>query len=83
MVKGVNDSHDALVDLLESVEHILNPLDIYTKIPPTAALTEMVVKILVELLSALALVTKQIKERKPGESVFVVFYITHSVNATQ
>jgi hypothetical protein len=44
----------------------------------------MVVKILWELLSALALVTKQIKDGKPSESVFgEVFYITHVANATQ
>ena len=70
MVKGVIDGYDALVDLLESIENFLNRLDIYTKIPPTVAMTEMVVKILVELLSALALVTKEIKQGKPSESVF-------------
>jgi hypothetical protein len=69
-VKGFNDSYDALVDLLESIEHFLNRLDIYTKIPPTVAMTEIVVKILVELLSTLALATKQIKQGKPSESVF-------------
>ena len=73
-----------MVDLLELIEHLLNRLDIYTKIPHTVALTEMVVKILVELLSALALVTKHIREGKPSESVFgEVFYITHAANATQ
>ena len=56
--------------MLESIEHFLNRLDIYTKIPPTDAMTEMVVKILVELFSTLALVTKQIKQGKPSESVF-------------
>jgi hypothetical protein len=59
-----------LVDLLESIEHFLNRLDIYTKIPPTAAMTEMVVKILIEVLSTLALVTKQIKEGKASESIY-------------
>jgi hypothetical protein len=68
-VKGVIDSYDALVDLLESIEHFLNRLDIYTKIPPTAAMTEIVVKILVELLATLALATKQIKQGRPSESV--------------
>jgi hypothetical protein len=63
-IKGTIDSYDSLVDLLESMDHFLNRLDIYTKIPPTVALTEMVVKILVELLSTLALATKQIKEGK-------------------
>ena len=77
-VKGTIDSYDLLVDLLESIDHFLNRLDIYTKIPSTVAMTEMVVKILVELLSTLALATKQIKEGKTSESVFVevIYYPT-------
>ena len=80
-VKGVIDSYDALVDLLESIDHFLNRLDIYTKILPTVAMTEMVVKILVELLSALALVTKQIKQGKPSEPIFRegLYYLTQPV----
>ena len=76
--KGVIGSYDALVDLLESIEHFLNRLDIYTKIEPTDAMTEIIVKILVELLSTLALVTKQITQGKPSESVFgeVLYYVT-------
>jgi hypothetical protein len=38
--------------------------------PQTVAMTEMVVKLLVELLSTLALATKQIKEGKSSESIF-------------
>ena len=78
MVKGVIDNYDALVDLLESIGHILHRLDIYTKIPSTVAMTEMVVKILADLLSSLALVTKQIKQGKASESVFgeVLYYVT-------
>ena len=76
-VKGTIDSYDLLVDLLESIVHFLNRLDIYTKIPSTVAMTEMVVKILVELLSTLALATKHIKEGKTSESVFgeVLYYL--------
>jgi hypothetical protein len=69
-VKGATGSYDALIDLLESIDHFLKRLNIYTKIPPTDAMTEMVVKILVELLSTLALATKQIKQGKPSQSVF-------------
>ena len=69
-MKGSIESYDALVDLLESIEHFLNRLDIYTKVPPTDAMTELVVKIIVELLSTLALATKQVKEGKSSESVF-------------
>jgi hypothetical protein len=45
-------------------------LNIYTKVPPTPAMTEIVVKILVELLSTLALATKQIRQGRPSEFVF-------------
>ena len=69
--KGVNSDLDVLVDLLESIEHFLKRLDIYTKVPPTFAMTEIIVKIMVELLSTLALATKQIRQGRPSESVFV------------
>ena len=54
------------VDLLESIELLLNHLDIHTKIPPTTVLTEIVVKTLVELLSILALATSFIEQGRPG-----------------
>jgi hypothetical protein len=77
-VKGVLDDYDTLADLLESVEHFLNRLDIYTKIPPTVSMTEMIVKILVELLSILALATKQLQQGKLSESVLgeILYYLT-------
>ena len=42
-------------------------------------MTQIVIKILVELLSTLALVTKQIREGKPSKSVFgrALYYLTH------
>jgi hypothetical protein len=67
-VKGVLDDYDTLADLLESVEHFLNRLDIYTKIPLTVSMIEMIVKILVELLSILALATKRLQQGKFSES---------------
>jgi hypothetical protein len=55
--------------LLESLGNFLNRLDIYTEIPPTEAMNEMILKILVELLSTLALTTKQIRQGKLSESI--------------
>jgi len=66
---SVINSYDALVDLLESIGNFLKRLDIYTKVPPTPALDEIVVKIMVELVSTLALATKALKEGRPSESV--------------
>ena len=70
--KGVMDDLDTLVDLLESIELFLNRLNIYTK-TPTPAMTEIVVKILVELLSIFALVTKQIRQGRLGRTSEFVF----------
>ena len=74
-VKGVLDDYDTLADLLESVEHFLSRLDIYTKIPPTASMTEIIVKILVELLSIFALATKQLQQGKLSESALGDIFI--------
>ena len=55
--------------MLESIGHFLDRLEIYTEISPTDAMNDMIVKILVELLSTLALATKEIKQGKLSESV--------------
>jgi hypothetical protein len=55
--------------LLESIGHFLNRLEIYTEILPTEAMNQMTVKILVELLSTLALTTKEIQRGKLSESI--------------
>jgi hypothetical protein len=65
--------------LLESIGHFLHRLEIYTEIPPTEAMNEMVVKILVELLSTLALTTKETKQGKLSESIVGegIYYLTY------
>jgi hypothetical protein len=67
--KGMKPNYEELVDLLESIEHLLKPLDVYTQIPPTPAMDEMVVKIMAELLSTLALTTKELKQGRSSECV--------------
>jgi hypothetical protein len=61
--------HDTLVDLLELIEHLLKPLDIYFKIPSSPGMDEIVVKTMMELFSTLALATKMLKQGRPCESV--------------
>jgi hypothetical protein len=79
--KGRVSNCDALIDLLESIEHFVNRLDIYTRIPPTPAMDEIVAKILVELISTLALVTEELKQKRSSESGPV--HVLHLLNATQ
>src|SRR6266850_2124020 len=71
-IQDIGESHDALVDLLEAIESLLDHLHIYTKISPTTAMDEVIVKVMVELLSTLALVTNQINQRQPSESIFLL-----------
>jgi hypothetical protein len=70
-VKNISSSYDALVDMLSSFDNFLSRLGIYTGVPPTPALTNVLVKIIVELLFTLALATKQVKQGRFSESVFV------------
>ena len=70
-IKDVSSSYDALVELFELIEGFLRRLDIYTKVQSTKAMTEIVVKILVELLATLALATQQVKQGRLSESFIV------------
>jgi hypothetical protein len=59
---GVSSSYDSLVDLFECLGNFLKRLEIYTAIPLTPLMTDIIVKIMVELLSVLALATKQVQQ---------------------
>ena len=67
--KGIISNCDALIDFLESIGQFLNRLDIYIRIPPTPTMDEIAVKILVELISTLGLVTEELNQQKSSESV--------------
>ena len=60
---GVSASYDALADLFECVSNFTRRFQIYTeKISSSPAMSDIVVKIMVEILSVLALATKQINQ---------------------
>lgn len=66
----MSSSCDALVDFLESIERFLHRLEIYTRIPPTPIMDEIVMKIMMEVLFTLALATKELKQGRSSEPVF-------------
>jgi hypothetical protein len=68
--KGTKFDEDALVDLLESIDHFLMRVGIYTRMPATPEMHEMVFNIIVELLSTLALATKEFRQGRSSESFF-------------
>ena len=68
-VNDVSTNYDPLVELLESIEHFISRLNIYTTVPLTGPMAEIIVKIMAELLNTLALVTKQINQNRPSKCV--------------
>ena len=65
---GVSASYDALVDLFDCVGNFLRRLHIYTeKVPLAPAMSDILMKIMVEVLGVFALATKQIKQGRLSE----------------
>ncbi|KAF8262885.1 hypothetical protein EI94DRAFT_1808101 [Lactarius quietus] len=59
--KDVDASEDALADLFECIENFFKCLESYTEVPPTDAMTDMIVKIMVEVLNIFVIATKEMK----------------------
>ena len=69
----MKDSRDKLADILNRIEHFFHRLEIYTGIAPTTAMTDMIVEIMVEVLSILATVTKEVKRGRFSELMSSIF----------
>jgi len=66
----VKASYDALTEIFECIESFVRRLMIYTEIEhPTLLVTEVVIKIMVELITVLALATKQISNGRLSKSL--------------
>jgi hypothetical protein len=64
----VISSGDVLADLLESIEHVVDQLKVYTELSPTPAIDKMVVDLIVRLISILARATRKLDQRRSRES---------------
>jgi hypothetical protein len=67
VAKDVLASHGTLVTLFERIQMFLQRLSIYTEIPLTVETIELLGKIMGQVLSILALSTKEMTERKMSE----------------
>lgn len=70
MANDVSASHGVLVDLFEQIQAFLTRLNIYSGIPLTTEMTTMLGKIMAEVLSILALSTKEMQEGRISEVYF-------------
>jgi hypothetical protein len=58
-----------LIDLFGRIESFFQRLESYTEVRPTTAMTDIIVKIMVEILTILAIATKDIKQRRASELI--------------
>jgi hypothetical protein len=67
--RDVSASRDALIDLFERIENVFRRLETYAEVPPTHAMMDLIVKIMVEVLGMLAIATKEIKQGLASELI--------------
>jgi hypothetical protein len=67
--EAVLDGQGALVELFERIGNVLSRLEIYTDVSPTVEMTEITVKLMVEVLSILAIATREIERAKASECI--------------
>src|SRR6266404_1324557 len=68
-MKGVPASQDALVDIFGRIEHFFKRLKSYTEIVPSAPMLDVIVRIMVEVILILGIVTKEVSTRPAGTCV--------------
>jgi hypothetical protein len=65
--KDASASQDRIIELFNRIEHFFGRLEIYIGITPTAAMTDIIIKIMVEVLTILAIATKEVKRGRLSE----------------
>ena len=66
-VKDVNAAQDALIDIFERMENFFKRLETYTEVRPSEGMTDIIVKIMVEVLNIFAIATKEIKQGRTSK----------------
>jgi len=83
VANGVITSYDVLAEMLESIPNFVQRLRIYAEMPHSMpAVDEIVVKLMVELISTLALVTRKLKKRHSSE-YFLANMLLYSTGRSQ
>ena len=70
--EAVSSSQDALVNVFGRIEHFFRRLETYVQVPPTAGMTDMIVKIMTEVLSILGIATKEISQSRASKLIVYI-----------
>jgi hypothetical protein len=66
---AVSASRDALTNVFERIENFFRRLETYVQVPPTPGMTDMIVKIMIEVLSILATATREISQSRASKLI--------------
>jgi hypothetical protein len=59
--KDASTSQEKIIEIFNRIEHFFRRLEIYTTLTPTAAMMDIIVEIMVEVLAILAIATREVK----------------------
>ena len=76
--KDASSNRGKFIELFNRIEHFFHRLEIYTGITPTAAMRDIIVEIMVEVLAILAIATKEVKRGRLSGSILHGFPILDS-----
>ena len=65
--KDVRASQDTLVDVFERIEMFFRRLEVYTEVPATTEMMDMITQIMVEILCILGIATKETRQSRISE----------------
>ena len=71
--KDVRAGGDTLVDIFERIETFFRRLEIYTEMPPNQEMVDIIITTMVEVLSILAIATKEMKQGRISKSILYKF----------
>ena len=67
-------SQDKLIDNLNHIERFFRRLEIYISITPTSTMSDIIVEIMVEVLTILAIATREVKRGRFSELMSCILY---------
>ena len=68
-LKDAGSSRDKIIEIFSRIERFFHRLEMYTGITPTAAMRDIIIEIMVEVLTILVIVTKEVKRGRLSKSM--------------
>ena len=65
----MSTNQDKLIGLFKRIGYFFRRLEMYTRVPPTPAMTDMIVEIMVKVITILGIATKEMQRGRLSELV--------------